>query len=449
MNVLRRKRQISTFQIIVLAFLGMILLGSFLLMLPISSATGTWTSFSDASFTTTSAVCVTGLIVRDTATHWSMFGQTVIIILIQIGGMGVITVATMVVVLAGKKMGLKHRSLMQESVSAHQLGGIVKHTSFIIKGIFFIEVIGAVLLFPVFYKEFGVWKGIWYSVFHSISAFCNAGFDLMGVKAPFSSLTSYVGHTYLNVVIILLIVIGGIGFLTWKDITCHKLHIKRYRMQSKVILTSSFFLILLPFLYFYFGEFSRGEWAGLSGGEKAIASAFQAVTPRTAGFNTVDYSKMSEPSMFVNIFLMLIGGSPGSTAGGMKTTTFMVLIFAAISVYRRKQDTQCFGRRIEVEIVRNAVAILLLYLGLFIMGSMILCIVEGLPIIDCMFECASAVGTVGVTVGITTKLGTLSRCVLMTLMFVGRVGGMTLVFATLPGEKKNNSKYPIEKLTVG
>lgn len=449
MNKLRRKIHISSFQIIILGFLGVILLGSLFLMLPIASAERQWTPFVDAVFTATSAVCVTGLIVRDTATYWSMFGQTIILLLIQIGGMGVVTVTVSVAMISGRKISLMQRSTMQEAISAHQVGGIVKLTKFILKSTFLIEGLGAIIMAPTFIGEFGFWKGIWYAVFHSISGFCNAGFDLMGIKSPFSSLTSYVGHPLINTVIMLLIIVGGIGFLTWNDIKTNKWHFHKYRMQSKVILLSSAALIVLPAIYFFVCEFSKSTWSDLSVFEKVSASLFQSVTTRTAGFNTVDYGAMTESGQLVTIFLMLIGGSPGSTAGGMKTTTLMVLIFSAIAVFRRQEDAQCFGRRIENEVVRNAAAILMMYLTLMIAGSVVISAVENLPILTCMFECASAVGTVGLTLGITPQLSALSHVILMGMMFIGRVGGMTLVYATLPGDKRKNAKYPVEKITVG
>lgn len=449
MKLFSGKVQISSFQLIILGFLGVILLGSLFLMLPIANVHGIWTPFLDSTFTATSAVCVTGLVVRDTATYWSMFGQFIILLLIQIGGMGVVTVAVSIAMISGKKIGLMQRSTMQESISAPQVGGILKLMVFILKTTFCVELLGALCLFPVFAKDFGVLKGIWYAVFHSISAFCNAGFDLMGVQSPFSSLTSYVGHPVVNSVIMFLIVFGGIGFITWNDIYLHKHHFQKYRMQSKVILTGTLILIVVPAIYFYVCEFRNGNWEMLSAGEKIWASLFQSVTPRTAGFNTIDYASLTESSQFLTIILMLIGGSPGSTAGGMKTTTVMVLLFTTLAVFRRREDAQCFGRRIPIEIVRNASAILMLYLVLFLFGGIIISTVETLPLLSCLFECASALGTVGLTTGITTELGVLSKWILIGMMYMGRVGGITLVYAAMPGEKHKNAKFPQERINVG
>jgi len=436
-------KHLSSSQIIIFGFVGAIILGTLLLMLPVSSASGNMTPFSDALFTSTSAVCVTGLIVHDTATYWSLFGQFIILLLIQVGGLGIVTLSVAMAMLAGKKIGLMQRSTLQDAISAPKVGGIVKLTCFILKTTFLIELIGAILLSMVFCREFGI-KGTWLAIFHSVSAFCNAGFDLMGTKAPFSSLTSYSAQPLINAVIIMLIIIGGIGFLVWEDIKTNKHHIKKYRMQTKVVLSSTLFLIMLPSIYFYFAEFND-----LPVSERILNSMFQSVTPRTAGFNTADLTKISAIGRAITIILMLIGGSPGSTAGGMKTTTAAVLMFSAISVFRKKDAVECFGRRIADATLKNAAAILLMYLVLFLAGGLIISGVENLPLADCLFESASAIGTVGLTLGITPTLGIVSRVVLIGLMFFGRVGGLTLVFAALSNKQHNISKKPQERITVG
>ena len=437
------KRKISSSQIILFGFAGVILLGTFLLMLPFAAKSGGWTSFWDALFTSTSAVCVTGLIVQDTATYWSGFGQGVILLLIQIGGMGVVTVAAAITMASGKKISLMQRSTMRDAVSAHQVGGIVRFTGFILKGIFLFELLGALVLMGVFIPEYGA-KGIWLAVFHSISAFCNAGFDLMGMKSPYSSLTSYAAHPVVNITIMLLIIIGGIGFLTWQDIRQNGIHIRRYRMQSKVILATTGALLLLPAVYLFFFEFSAQPF-----GKRILLSLFQAVTPRTAGFNTADYTAISETGQLLTIVLMLIGGSPGSTAGGMKTTTAAVLVACAVAIFRRRENGRFFGRRIDDETVKNAVTVFLMYISLFLLGGMVISRVEGLPILTSLFETASAIGTVGLTLGITPGLHLVSRLILISLMFLGRVGGLTLIFATLSANKNTLSKLPLEKITVG
>jgi len=443
-DLLHKKRRMTPFQFIILGFAGVILAGALILMLPISSKNAMVTPFHEALFTSTSAVCVTGLVVQDTATYWSVFGQGVILILIQIGGLGVITVAASFALLSGRKITLLQRSTMQEAISAPKVGGIVRLTSFVIKATFLFEMLGFIAMMPTFIQDFGV-KGIWMSFFHSISAFCNAGFDIMGtVDAKYISLTPYAADATINITVMLLIVIGGIGFLTWEDIYTNKYHFKQYRMQSKVILTTTAFLIMLPAAFFFFVEFAE-----LPMKERIFGSLFQSVTPRTAGFNTMDLTLMSGAGQAIMIVLMLIGGSPGSTAGGMKTTTFAVLLSNVIAGFRRKEDPQFFGRRIEAKTVKNAATILVMYIALVFSGAMIISVMEGLPFGTCMFETASAVGTVGLTMGITPQLGVLSQCVLMSLMFLGRVGGLTLIYAALSGSHKNLSKLPQERITVG
>lgn len=437
------KKHISSFHVIIYGFAGTILLGALLLMLPFASKSGTVTLFPDTLFTAASAVCVTGLIVHDTATYWSMFGQFVIMLLIQIGGLGIVTVAVATAMISGKKIGLMQRNTMQESISAPKVGGIVRLTGFILRTTFGIEILGAVCMLPVFWRDFGV-RGIWMAMFHSVSAFCNAGFDLMGTREAFSSLTSYSSNPVINIVIILLIIVGGIGFLVWDDVKTNKLHWNKYRMQSKVVLTTTLVLIAVPAIYFYLTEFGK-----LSGKERILSSLFQAVTPRTAGFNTADLKKLSGTGQIITIMLMLIGGSPGSTAGGMKTTTVAILIFSAISVFRRRDDVECFGRRVADSAIKNASAILLMYLVLFLAGGIVISEIEGLSLMPCLFETASAIGTVGLSLGITPTLGLVSKAILIVLMFFGRVGGLTIIFATVSAVNRNISKKPQEKITVG
>ena len=448
-HIFKINRHLSSSQIIIMGFMLVILTGSILLMLPFSTKSGTGASFADALFTAASATCVTGLVVQDTAAYWSVFGQAVILILIQIGGMGVVTIAVAIAVISGRKIGLMQRSTMQEAIAAPSVGGIVRMTGFILKATILIELSGALLMMPVFWKDFRFIKGTWYALFHSISAFCNAGFDLMGSREEFSSLTAYSGNGLINAVVIGLIIIGGIGFLTWDDIRWNGIHLKRYRMQSKVILLTTVILIVLPFLFFFFGEFKKNTWDGMTVGERVWAALFQAVTPRTAGFNTVDLSLFSESGQVIIMILMLIGGSPGSTAGGMKTTTIAVLFINLVSVFRRKEDSECFGRRIAEETIKSAAVILLMYLSLFLFGGIAISCIEQLPILTCLFETASAIGTVGLTLGITSELGTASRLILISLMFLGRVGGLTLVFAAFSDKARYLSKLPKEKITVG
>ena len=440
---------LTSFQVIIIGFVTVILAGSLLLMLPPATRAPGSASFGDALFTSVSAVCVTGLVVQDTATYWTEFGQAIILLLIQIGGMGVVTLAVAIAMISGRRINLMQRSTMQEAIAAHHVGGIVRMTSSILKIVFGVEALGAVLLSIAFVPELGWAKGLWYGLFHSVSAFCNAGFDLMGQGAPYSSLTGYADNPLVSLTVAGLIVVGGIGFLTWEDIKTNKFHFHAYRMQSKVILATTGALIVIPAMFYYFMEFGRAPWGDMGAGERALVSVFQSITPRTAGFNTVDLTAMSEPSLSLMILLMLTGGSPGSTAGGMKTTTVAVLMLSAISVFQRRETVRCFGRRIDVEAVRSAATVLLMYLTLFLLGALIISQVEGLPMLTCLFETASAIGTVGLTLGVTPELSMVSRVVLMALMFMGRVGGLTLVFAAVSEKRRYVSTMPKEKITVG
>ncbi len=445
----RKRRRLSSSQIIMLGFMGVIALGTMLLMLPFARAGAGRAPFLDALFTATSATCVTGLITQDTATYWSVFGQTVILGLIQIGGLGVVTVAVFITRLSGRKIGLMQRSTMQEAIAAPQMGGIIRMTGFILKMVVVIEGIGALALLPVMVTEFGIGRGIWYAVFHSISSFCNAGFDLMGIKEPYSSLTSYTGSAAVNVIVMLLIVVGGIGFLTWDDVKRNRLHLRRYRMQSKVVLAVTCLLIVLPAVYFYFQEFAMPGWADMTTGEKIFASFFQSITTRTAGYNTVDLTKLTQSGQMIMVLLMLIGGSPGSTAGGMKVTTFAVLFATAIAVFRRRPNAHIFGRRIPNDTAHYAATVLILYLSLFLAGGIFIGCAENMPIMPALFEAASAIATVGVTLGITPDLCVASKIVLIILMFLGRVGGMTIVYAALSAKHPYVSEFPQEKIMVG
>ena len=443
-EAVRCKRGLSSFQIIILGFAGVILLGALLLMLPVSTTGGNVTPFNEALFTATSAVCVTGLIIQDTGSYWSTFGQAVILALIQIGGLGVVTIAASFALLSGRKISLMQRSTMQDAISAPKVGGIVRLTRFILRGTFLIELLGAFAMLPVFCRDYG-WRGVWMAVFHSISAFCNAGFDILGTESNlYPSLTGYAGSPIINITIMLLIVTGGIGFLTWDDICENKLHFRRYRMQSKVILVTTAFLLVLPAIFFFFVDFSS-----LSIGKRVLASFFQSVTPRTAGFNTVILSDMTGASQAVMIFLMMIGGSPGSTAGGMKTTTLAVLVANAAATFRQRESAQFFGRRIECGVVKTAATVVTMYLALFFFGAIFISVYENLPLSSCLYETASAVGTVGLTLGITPQLHIPSQMVLIVLMYLGRVGGLTLIYAALSGKKATGAKLPQEKITIG
>ena len=438
------RRHMNSAQIIILGFAALILCGALLLMLPIASQSRTVTPFHETLLTATSASCVTGLVVRSTGAHWSLFGQIVILFLIQIGGLGVVTVALCFVRLSGRKISLFQRSAMQDSISAPQVGGIVRMTSLILRGTLFTEGTGMLLLLPSFCRRFGA-KGIWYALFHSISAFCNAGFDLLGTAAdPFPSVTAFRTDPLVCITLALLILIGGIGFLTWEDIATHRHRIGRYRLQSKIILTVSAVLIAFPTLFFFFFEFTDGTV-----GQRLPDAFFQTVTPRTAGFNTVDLAAMQGASRAIMVVLMLIGGASGSTAGGMKVNTVGVLFANLGAIFRRRSEVEAFGRRIDPATVRQAAVIVTMYLTLFIGGGVAISAIEGLPIGSCLYESASAVATVGLTLGITPSLGVASQLILTVQMYLGRVGGLTLIYAALANPDTTPSRLPQEKVSVG
>ena len=426
-----KQYRLSGSQSILLGFVFLIVFGAVLLMLPFSTRTGEWTSFLDALFTATSASSVTGLVVYDTATRWSWFGQLVILLLIQIGGMGVITMTTILTTIIGKKIGLQARATLQEAVSAPNLGEIMKYTRFICIGTIIFESAGGVAMSPVFISEYGILKGIWVSVFTSVSAFCNAGFDLNGAHGPFSSM-------------VFLILTGGLGFLTWMDIKHYGFKFYKYSTQSKIIIVMELILVIVPMVYLWFGEYGD-----LPFGQRFLASLFQAVTPRTAGFNTTDYNDFSGTGVVMTIILMLIGGAPGSTAGGMKITTIAVLFFTMVAFFKHEKSPAIFKRRITNEAVTGSVAVFMLDMMITVFGAMAIAKIEHIAFLRTLFESASAVATVGLTMGITTKLSSISKIILILLMYTGRVGGLTLVFAAITRKSTGNRQYPADNIAVG
>ena len=439
------KKIVSDFQIIILAFACVILLGGILLMLPVSSAAGLWTPFSEALFTSTSAVCVTGLVVHDTMTYWSVFGKTVILLLIQIGGMGVVTLSALVLTATGHKLGLVQRTLIQDSIGSEHMGGLVRMVRFIVKVMLTVEGIGACFLATVFIPLYGPLKGAAFSVFHSVSAFCNAGFDLMGEQGEYSSLTGFAANPVVTLTISLLIILGGIGFFTWKDFIDHGLKFRRYRMQTKAILVMTAALLLLPAIYLFMAEYGN-----LPLGERLLAAIFQAVTPRTAGFNTTDLTQMSGTGQAVTVILMLIGGAPGSTAGGMKVTTIFVILATCASVFGGEEECSGFGRSIDNKVISQAMALMTIYMTLFLVSGAVICSLEQQPLHICLFEAASAIGTVGLTLGITPSLGLISKIILIALMFLGRTGGLTIAWALFKIQGPSvNRKYPKGNIAVG
>ena len=444
-----RNHQWSTTKLIVLGYLSVITTGTILLMLPISNRQMTMTPLIDALFTATSATCVTGLVLHDTYTFWSVFGQGVILLLIQIGGIGFMTIAISALTITKKKIGLSQRLLMQESVAAPQVGGIVRMAKVVFGGTLIFEGTGALLLSFYFIPRLGIGKGIYFSIFHAISAFCNAGIDLMGYFDPGTSLMTAADSPLVCLTIMSLIVIGGIGFFVWADIREHKFHLKNYKLHTKIVLTTTCLLIVGGAILIFIFEFGKPSMEGRSLGEQILCALFQSVTPRTAGFNTVDLTQLTGCSKILMVGLMFIGGSPGSTAGGIKTTTMFIMILSIWSEFRERKYIECFRRRMDENALRHASCITMLYGSLIVVGSMIISAVDSVTIQNSIFEAASALGTVGLTLGITPALGLVSHIVLILLMFIGRVGGITILIAFGNHSSRVPSKLPMEKVSVG
>lgn len=439
----------SSMQIIAVGFFMIILIGTGLLMLPAATQGPGGASFTDALFTATSASCVTGLVVQDTATYWTTFGQVVIIILIQIGGLGFMTIATLFFLLLRRRLSLREREVVVDSVSYTQLGGLIPFIRFVLVGTLVVETAGAVLLSIRFIPDFGIGRGIYYGVWHSISAFCNAGFDLMGAHSgAYSSFTAYAADPLVILTLSALIQIGGTGFLVWEDLARHKFRWRHYRLQTKVVLVVNLLLILVGWgLFFLLERHNLG--AGKPLGEQVLSALFDAVTPRTAGFNSTDTASLSSGSFLLTIILMFIGGSPGSTAGGVKTTTVFVILLHTFTGVRREQSCHAFGRSIGNEALKRATAVLFTNLMLALAGALTICAVQALPLEDILFETFSAIGTVGMTTGITRSLVPLSRAVIIFLMYCGRVGSISLAVALLEKKARPLVTLPEERITIG
>ena len=440
-------------QVMVIGFGVVILFGGLILNLPIATKDGESVGFLNALFTATSAVCVTGLVVVDTSTYWNEFGQFVIITLIQIGGLGFMTMATMFSLLTGKKINLRERLLIQESLNQKDLSGLVKLTRYIIMMTFAIEGIGALLLSMVFIPELGLLKGIWYSIFHAISAFCNAGFDLMGsITGEYSSLMSFVSNTLINFVICGLIILGGIGFPVLLDVINNKKYSK-LNVHSKLVINTSAILIIIGFLFIFIAEFDNaGSLGGLSMKEKLLSSLFQSVTLRTAGYTTIDLTLLKESTLFLMIILMLIGASPASTGGGLKTTTVATLFLTVKSFILGKEDIEVYQRRISSTTVRKSLGIFFIGVFIALFGTLILSIVNPeFTLLECRFEVISAFATVGLSIGGTPSLTALGKILIMILMFLGRVGSLTIFIALLSRNNRIKSKirYAEGKIIVG
>lgn len=452
---MQRKIRLTPVRLLVLGYLAVIIIGTLLLIIPFASKITGSASFMDALFTTVSASCVTGLIVRDTYTHWSTFGQVVILLLIQIGGIGFMTVVYLLLRLGGRKIGLKERTFMQEAVSAPTLSGMGKLTTTILVGTLACEGIGAFILCFRFVPDFGWGEGIWISVFTAVSAFCNAGFDLCGGKyGEFSSLTAYSGDPIVCITIPLLIIVGGLGFFVWQDIKNNKFHVRKYELHTKLVLIMTAVLVVVPTAIIAVAE-NTLPW-----GERILSSFFTAVTPRTAGFNVLPLSgagSVRSVTIFLTIVLMFIGGSSGSTAGGIKTNTLAVLFLSVFSLIRGKRSVECFGRRLDDTNVKNAAQFVTAFLSLIVLGTVLLCLFEEnnaafaeapLTPTQAVFEVVSAIATVGLTMGITPELTIGSQIVLCVLMFLGRAGCMTVMLAW-KAPNAPTAELPLERVRIG
>ncbi|MCI8269339.1 MAG: Trk family potassium uptake protein [Lachnospiraceae bacterium] len=442
------RNHLTQTQFIAYGFLGIILTGTVLLMLPVSSRTGEASSFLNCLFTATSASCVTGLVVYDTWSHWSIFGQLVILTMIQIGGLGFVTIGVFLSIVLRRRIGLKERGLMQESVNTLQIGGVVRLAKKIVIGTAILEGTGALLLAIRFIPQYGVGRGIYYSFFHSISAFCNAGFDLMGWQGPYSSLVGYYNDWLVNLVIMSLIVIGGIGFIVWDDLSRHWLHFHRYMLHTKIVLLTTFVLTFGSAWLFY--RFESGNLlVGMDLSGKILTSLFSSVTARTAGFNTVDTGMLTDASKMLTVILMFIGGSPGSTAGGVKTTTMIVIYLHLWSTIRRTYGVNAFGRRLEDDVLKQASAIFMINLTLALTVSLFIMATQKYPVMDVLFETFSAIGTAGMTTGITRGLNAASRFAVVFLMYCGRVGSLSFALSFTQRKKVARVQQPVGRITIG
>ncbi len=441
-----KKTSLTPMRILAIGFAIVIFTGAVLLSLPVSSADGKATPFVDCLFIATSSTCVTGLVTLDTGTHWNYFGKTVIMILIEVGGLGFMSFATLLALLLGRKISLQERLIMQESLNTFKLQGLVKMAKYVLIFTFTVQTIAALILSTQFIPMFGLAKGIYYSVFHSISGFCNAGIDLFG---NFTSVTAYYDNSVIILTLGSLIIIGGLGFYVWQELYFNGL--KRLSTSTKVVLTVTGILIFGGMALMYLFEMNNPatiQNMDLKG--KLLSSWFASVTPRTAGFNSISTSDMSPAGRFLTIILMFIGGSPGSTAGGIKTTTFGILFLTVLSVVRGRDDVEIYKKRISRELVKRAVAITSIAMCLITVVTMILCITEkGASLEYIIYETVSAFGTVGLTLGLTPHLSVAGKLVLAFTMYCGRVGPLTLAIALAKRNSMKGIRYPEDKIIVG
>lgn len=444
-----KDNELQPVQILSIGFFILIIIGGIILSLPISSAKGEFTNLLDSLFTATSSICVTGLITVDTGTHWNAFGQTIIILLIEIGGLGFMSLTTFLAVLLGKKITLRDRLIMQEAMNTFNIQGLVKMVKYVIGFTFGVQFFGALILSTQFIPEFGLLKGSLYSLFHSISAFCNAGFDLIG---NYSSLTGYYNNPAILITIAFLIIIGGLGFTVWLELYNYNYRgIKKISVHSKIVLLVTLVLLIGGTLLIFLLEYGNPDTLGPMGFvDKIVNSFFASTTPRTAGFNSISTSGMTTAGKFSTIILMFIGGSPGSTAGGLKTATFGLIILTVISVIKGREDTEAFGRRFSRGLVYKAFTIFFVLIGLVIVATMILSITENKEsLLDLLYEVTSAIATVGITTGVTQRLSSAGKVIILILMYVGRVGPLTVALSITSKRKKADYKYPEGKILIG
>ncbi len=442
------KKKFSRMQIIAGGFLAVILIGAVLLMLPFATREGQTTSFIDALFTATSATCVTGLVPFDTYTHWTLFGQLVILFMIQLGGIGFMTVITMATLFMRHKIGLQNRMLIMESAGTITLSGIGHLVRRIVAGTAIIEAAGAAVLATQFVPEFGWARGLYISGFHAISAFCNAGFDLFGQLEQGSSVILFNDNAVVMLTLSFLIMIGGIGFFVWDDILVCKGKFKNYKVHTKLVLVASAVLTVVPFIMFFFFEYDHA-FEGMSLPQKLLNSFFQAVTPRTAGFAGVDMSTLSESGGILTIVLMFIGGSPGSTAGGVKTTTVAVILLSTIAYLQEDNNVTVFKKRIEDKMVRRASSIAFIYFAMILASSLALSFIEPLGLREILFEVVSAVATVGLSMNVTATLTAASKIILVVLMYAGRIGALSFIMLLSKRNKTAIIKRPTGKIMIG
>ena len=444
----KTKYKESYTKLIFLGFATLILTGALLLTLPVASRSGNGMHFIDALFTATSATCVTGLVIADTYQNWTLFGQLVIIALIQIGGLGFITIGVYVAVIFKRKIGLKSREAIHESVNTIETAGVVRLTKKIIQGTFLFELIGGLLLSIRFIPRVGILKGLYFGMFHAISAFCNAGFDLMGNWEQYASFTGYEGDILVNSVIMILIIVGGIGFIVWDDIIRNKWHFKKYLLHTKVVLTTTLILVFGGAALFLIFE-NNNLFATMNVRERILGALFSSVTARTAGFNTVDTGALTDASKMLTIVLMFVGGSPGSTAGGIKTTTIAVIILVTWSMIHESYGANIYGRRLHEDAIRRASTVFTINLLAANFATIAIMAIQPLNLTDVMFEVFSAIGTVGMSTGITRSLTFASKIIIILLMFTGRLGSLS--FALVFAQRKIPApvQLPQEKMIVG